>query len=222
MNKPSERKIKYMFRDRWSKDVNNAYNMIDYLHQLFAQHKINYFLVSGTLLGWARHQKLIPWDDDIDIMILDKDTQKLESLFDTIITDEYEIFEQYHNHLYKFFSPKNKIINGKNYSFPYIDLFVAHTLDKSISFFKMDFEYDTVYPIKKDKLNKIEVCIPNKPDLILTKIFGPTYMDICVSPRFIHREEKNIKKIHMRHSMKSRRKLVIKIPTADIKRLGLL
>jgi len=47
------------------------------LKQICSMNKLNYCIWSGTLLGAFRHGKFIPWDDDVDVVMMRDDLFKL-------------------------------------------------------------------------------------------------------------------------------------------------
>lgn len=54
--------------------------MLDLLAELdrvCKKHNLTYFANGGTLIGTIRHQGFIPWDDDLDVIMLRKDYDKL-------------------------------------------------------------------------------------------------------------------------------------------------
>ena len=62
------------------------------LDRILKRHNIPYYLYGGTLLGAARHQGFIPWDDDIDIVLTREHFEAIE----TILSDPANISNGFH------------------------------------------------------------------------------------------------------------------------------
>lgn len=52
-------------------------DMLIYIDEICKKENIPYCISAGNVLGAIRHNGFIPWDDDIDIMLLRKDCKKL-------------------------------------------------------------------------------------------------------------------------------------------------
>ena len=61
-------------------------DLLNAFDKVCKKHNITYFASSGTMLGAVRHKGFIPWDDDIDVMMLRSEYEK----FCRIAPDEFK------------------------------------------------------------------------------------------------------------------------------------
>ncbi len=130
--------------------------------KVLKDNNIDYFVVAGSLLGVLRHGEIIPWDDDIDIGIFEKDIEK------------------YNNLHFNSFGYKTKPIDKDDYSCGkvflgrelYIDVFPFENIDH-IYRYKEDrarrlwpneyFYKDELFPLCRYKFGDISVSGANNP-----------------------------------------------------------
>lgn len=115
---------------------NVAIDLLKKTIDILNEFDINHLLISGTLLGYVRHNDFIPWDDDIDLLVDETLFDKLE-----LISDKYPEINLFKGHKYDStkicFSdgmeiPENEsvikwkemAIKDDKYCWPFIDLFV--------------------------------------------------------------------------------------------------
>jgi len=79
------------------------YPMTRFVAELFNLHDIRYVGFCGTFLGAIRHGGIIPWDDDVDLVILEKDEYKLLQLRPSILAGGYRIVRSWCG--YRIFHP---------------------------------------------------------------------------------------------------------------------
>lgn len=104
-------------------------DMLKDVHAFCVNNNIKYSLAYGTLLGAVRHRGYIPWDDDIDIMMLREDYNRFVHSYDN---DIYRIEDLSTDPDYELPYAKvedvrtvmKEFVNGSSSSGVYIDIFL--------------------------------------------------------------------------------------------------
>ncbi len=69
--------------------------MLKIFAKICKEHNIKWWLSSGTLLGAARHQGFIPWDDDLDVTMLYQDYKRLDRVLRNMQDEEFVLHSMY-------------------------------------------------------------------------------------------------------------------------------
>ncbi|CAF1088552.1 unnamed protein product [Adineta steineri] len=96
------------------------------IDRICRENKITYFISEGTLLGSVRHHDIIPWDDDLDIMVPNDKRKILNNEFKKI--DRTLIGFAFHlggskKEYDKLYYNITQIAGERKWHFPFIDIF---------------------------------------------------------------------------------------------------
>jgi len=171
------------------KITEKLYEMMESFHRLLTENNIPYFIIHGTLLGAVRDKELIPWDDDIDLGILEKDIEKFNLLEDKFKDQGFEFYrctDKVCNKaglclFYKICPKDGQEFNGPWYKkYPWIDVMTFVIKDNKVSHHPSGpfsvwkhayFDKEELFPLKNYSLGKLQVLGPNIPKPFLSRFY---------------------------------------------------
>ncbi len=122
-------------------------DMLEIFKNICNKYDINYSLNGGTLLGAIRHKGFIPWDDDIDIMMLRNDYEKFLQVAEKELSEPY--FLQYYKSEKGYYYGHAQIRNSNTTAFIKNDIFNNFNHGIFIDIFPLDNVPDNVKERKK-------------------------------------------------------------------------
>ena len=140
-----------------------------------------YIGCAGTLLGTVRHGSIIPWDDDIDVMMTRANMDKLQSR----LVDTDFVLQTFVSGLYKFIHKSKKharIYHGCNIAF--IDVFESKMFDGRFvysnplhrSTWPNEFiPEEELYPLATGKFGLLEMPLPREYLAYCERAFGQNW-----------------------------------------------
>jgi lipopolysaccharide cholinephosphotransferase len=162
------------------------FNLFEIVIKKLDEKKINYFLIGGGLIGYYRHNNgFIPWDDDIDIGVMEEDREKLHDAINEIIKNDNTIRLGIHD--------IDKVLIKDNIENPIqIDIFYFKyysnknyynfNMDKLINIWPNQYMFkDEIYPLQTVSyclydvygkiFKEIKIKIPNKAKKYLERCY---------------------------------------------------
>lgn len=121
----------------WDQDkLKKIRHLLKILSDIALSLNVDLILQGGTHLGFIRHEGIMQWDDDIDLGIEEKN---IKSFFYSLSTHKYIRFGEFleprtNIRYYKIWFYDGYVIEGYEYSFPFIDLWVYNKIDSDIIF----------------------------------------------------------------------------------------
>jgi phosphorylcholine metabolism protein LicD len=203
-----------------------AIDLLQITIKILNEFEIPYCLISGTLLGYVRHNDFIPWDDDMDLLV------------DNSINTKYEDIKKKYKEQLNFIIIGNNVVKMcfKNkefpiencnlsklldppdtYNWPFIDLFTYIDINQTneilktketIKFFGKIWLKKEFFPAKISKFLDIDVAIPKNPQYFLDLNFSKECLTMLVSNRYIHKDEKKVDENAVKISLKKYQELL--------------
>lgn len=171
--------------------------ILKYIHNICIENDIKYSLSGGSLIGAVRNNGIIPWDDDIDMILSPNDYRKLLRILSKK-NKHFKLLNPYTNDKYCY--PFAKLIDTSTILYEegmnnidygvYVDILEYHYVSnnkviRSIQYLKQRITHSLlIASIQNNDTRKKEKNIFKKIRNIIADIYGPirlkkTYIKLC-------------------------------------------
>jgi len=177
------------------------YSLLKKVSTILDRQKVPFWAISGTLLGAVRHQGMVPWDDDLDIIIRVEEVQRFENLAKDLNKIGLQLYV-YGNYFYKIFTKDGNPIykeDGSLYpwKYPFLDVFVVNELQGKIRIVSHNYPLIDLYPacglykgwwlypheLLMPQLflpfGPMPIPVPHDPQAILTREYGSDWNSVA-------------------------------------------
>ncbi len=175
--------------------LEELYMVIKYTTSFLESYNIDYCIESGTLLGCIRHDGIIPWDNDVDIMIFKDGYYKLKELINEYNQGNFKIlnvtpgFKLFYKDLCYgelFLYDIDETLNLYRMAYPYIkiDGYDKPTFITSDYYFpKQKYKKEDLFPTQILKFEDFEVRAPNNILSVLSITYKSNLLECVYSPK---------------------------------------
>lgn len=169
--------------------------------QLTRKYSLPYMIIDGTLLGSWRHFDLIPWDDDLDLLMSIKFKDRLNEAIE-IESSSSPFFIEFHHRwdapkafeYYKFYFSMSPRFSEYPWRYPFVDLIFYHenethlwqeNLQETTSILKT-----SIFPLKYRPFGPLWLPSPHSPHDYFLSVGWKNYDDECFNGEWSHKFER--------------------------------
>jgi len=157
--------------------LTHLYEIIRDITNVLNEANIDYFIMYGTLLGQMRHsQTFIPWDTDVDIVIMDIDKKKAVKVLSDELSTKYNLLAS--DAILKINYSKTNHLHADIYFWKEENEVLIDSLNDY--WIKNRVKHEDVFPVIFSKLYDLDIKIPHNSEKVLKDIYGQNCLQVAL------------------------------------------